>query len=295
MKRFGRTIIALMFVLFSCVLVACDDENKNENNSPVLSLNNTLGVWWWTSSSGLGLDNTSYHQFAKQNGVDEIYYCDYELNSSTASFVKEARNYGMKTYALWGEKEWLLNDENLIKLINDYKDYQTEFPSAQLSGIHLDIEPHQYDDFNASGEIRKSYITRFVKLVKKLNTLYSDITFDYDIPFWLHDEITIDDITKPAYEHIIDSCNRAFVMSYRDTAEKVCSVASEEVAYAKQIGKQIFVSVEMSSTEGDNVSFAEESKEILYSELNKIKDYINYDNFGVSIHHIKSWQALKER
>lgn len=293
LKKFLIFSLLLLLVFNLSFLSACIQDDEDENNHTtmeVLNLDKSLGVWWWDKAL-----SDDYLTFAKLNGVDEVYYCDYSPEEDTYEFVKKAKQRGIKVYLLLGEKEWLNDSAGLIEKIEAYTVYQQTYQDAQLSGIHLDIEPHQFDDFNESQSVREQYILKLIALCKTLSQTYTNITFDYDLPFWLDDEVEFGGESKQAYKYIIDYASRVYIMSYRDSAQKIASVASEEIEYAKSKNKQIFVSVEMDSSEGDNVSFKEESKEILYSELNKLKEEINYDNFGVSIHHIKTWKNLKEK
>ena len=159
---------------------------------------------------------------------------------------------------------------------------------AKFSGVHLDIEPHQFNDFK---ENRSDYLLKFVEFAYTTKESYSEVEFHYDIPFWFEDEVQHLETTKKVYEHIVDCSSKVVVMSYRDTAEKIYSVAKDEIEYANKMGKQISVSVNMTSTEGDNVSFMEENKVILNAELKKLSNVIKSD-FGVCIHHIKTWYNL---
>ena len=50
----------------------------------------------------------------------------------------------------------------------------------------------------------------------------------------------------------------------------------------------------MNSGEGDKVSFKEENKKYLYSELKKLEKEVEQE-FGISIHYIETWYRLKKR
>lgn len=67
---------------------------------------------------------------------------------------------------------------------------------------------------------------------------------------------------------------------------------NEELQYANEKEKQIFISVETGEEE-DIVTYYEEGKEYLYSQIEKLDKIIN-QNFGLAIHHIKSWYQLKD-
>ena len=80
-------------------------------------------------------------------------------------------------------------------------------------------------------------------------------------------------------------------MSYRDSSQGIINVSKEEIEYAKENNKTIFLGVETKSNEGDHVSFQEEGKKIMMEEIEKLKKEIpNY--FGISIHQIKTWYDL---
>ena len=149
-----------------------------------------FGVWWWNDS----LEVDKYLDFAKENDITEIYYCDSSLNDVTKNFISKANDKEIKVYLLSGEKEWLNDKSNLDTLIARYLDFQNESGNL-FEGIHLDIEPHQFDDFETN---REEYILNLIELADYLKKTYSTITFDYDIPFWLDDEISFNGSTKPA-------------------------------------------------------------------------------------------------
>ena len=69
-------------------------------------------------------------------------------------------------------------------------------------------------------------------------------------------------------------------------------VAKEEIEYAKVNNKTLNLSVETSQNEDDIVTFYEEGKDYMMNELSKLRDMIP-KNFGIAIHHIKSFYELK--
>ena len=242
-----------------------------------------LGTWWWNKN----LDIDEYLKFAVDNDVTEIYFCDYSFTDNFKELLSKANNYSIKVYLLAGEKEWLNDRDNLDKLINNYIIFQKN-NEYKLSGIHLDIEPHQFSDFSTK---RNEYLYKLIDLIKTNKELYNNINFDYDIPFWLDDLIEYNNTSKEAYKHIIDYANRVFIMSYRDDANKMYDVSKDEVKYATDNNKILFLSAETYSLEGDQVSYLEEGTTYMLNELNKLRILIP-DNFGIAIHNIKSWKEL---
>lgn len=274
------------FVVLLCIIIGLSiafsiiklvKENKKSDKA--------LGVWWWNDE----LDTEQYLNFATDNGINEIYYCTDKFDDRTKDFISEANSKNIDVYWLAGEYEWLDDYTKLLEEINDYIAYQSQYPDLQFSGIHLDIEPHQSPEFETN---RYQLIYHLIDLASTLKETYPTIKFDYDLPFWLHDEITYNDLTKPAYEHMIDIANRVFIMSYRDTADSILDISKEEIAYANQQNKQLVLCVETYSTEGDSVSFWEEGKQAMQKEISKLQQEIPKD-YGISIHNIKTWYELK--
>lgn len=279
-KRIIQVII--LSIVISSLMVGCSC-TYNEN---------IYGVWWWNESLDL-----IYIDYAKECDINEIYLCDTRFDDETNQFIEYAKGKDIKVYLLMGEYQWIYNDANLISKIEKYIEYNATY-GAKFSGIHLDIEPHQAPEWeNATAEnkdsVRSDLVTKLVTLAKKLKDSYPTIKFSYDIPFWLDQMVSIDGVEKEAFKYMIDFADKVFLMSYRDTAEAIYNISKEEISYASAVGKTVVLGVETYSLEGDNVSFMEEGKNYMYSELDKLKNMVP-SGTGISIHHIKTWHDLKD-
>ena len=268
---FSVFIIALIGIVAKLYLNSKDDQLK-------------FSIWWWDNR----IDTTTYLNFAEDNNINEIYYYSSSLDYKTNLFIEQANSKNIKVYWLIGKYQWIEDNSLLDEKFVKYIAYQNEYKN-KFEGIHIDIEPHQHPEFKLR---RQELITKYVELVIALNNKYKDIKLEYDIPFWLDDKVTIDDISKPAYEFIIDNSSKVTVMSYRDSAEKIYDVAKEEIEYAKVNNKTLNLSVETSQNEDDIVTFYEEGKDYMMIELSKLRDMIP-KSFGIAIHHIKSFYELK--
>ena len=285
-----KTIKYLLFInsIFIIIFISSCSKNKNEeNNNEEINIIEKLplGTWWWNKN----LDIEEYLSFANENNITEIYFCDYSLGNNLKELLQKANHYSIKIYLLAGEKEWLNDRNDLDIIINNYIEFQNN-NEYKLSGIHLDIEPHQFSDFSTN---RSSYLYKLINIIKTNKELYNNINFDYDIPFWLDDNIEYNSTIKEAYKHIIDYADRTFIMSYRDEADKMIDVSIDEINYSKDNNKILFLSAETYSEEGDQVSYLEEGKTYMYSELDKLRKEIP-NTFGIAIHNIKSWKELKD-
>lgn len=268
---FSVFVIALIGIVAKLYLNSKDDQLK-------------FSIWWWDNR----IDTTTYLDFAEDNNINEIYYYSSSLNDKTNSFIEQANSKNIKVYWLIGKYEWIEDNSLLDEKFATYIAYQNAYKN-KFEGIHMDIEPHQHPEFKSR---RQELITKYVELVIALNNKYKDIKLEYDIPFWLDDKVTIDSITKPAYEFVIDNSSKVTVMSYRDSAEKIYDVAKEEIEYAKVNNKILNLSVETSQNEDDIVTFYEEGKDYMMNELSKLRDMIP-KSFGIAIHHIKTFYELK--
>ncbi|MCF3111567.1 hypothetical protein LL912_22465 [Niabella sp. CC-SYL272] len=259
--------------------------------NPILpGINKPLGTWWWSVNKK---DWDNYLNFAQQNGVTEIYFSTVDFSETTAGFVDKAASKGIRVFLLAGSYVWISDRTGFINLMSKYTQYQnTVSSSKRFAGIHLDVEPHQDPEFQQRrSEIMQQYID-FVVWVSSQYAAAGNI--DFDIPFWLDDVVLYKGQNRLLYEAVISEATRVFIMSYRDTAAKMYEVSKEEIAFSTSLTKQIFLGAETApSAEGDVVSYAEEGKAYMYSELQKLGTLCGNADYGVSIHHITSWYKLK--
>ena len=126
MKKNKKLVIVLISILLTVIAVTVfvvmrnkkDTQNSEEQEGESLA----FGVWWWDDE----LENEKYLNFAKQNGISEIYYCDSSFDENTKEFLSLAKTKKIDVYLLAGEKEWLLDKTNLDLLISRYKIFQEQ-------------------------------------------------------------------------------------------------------------------------------------------------------------------------
>lgn len=244
----------------------------------------TLGIWWWDNR----LDLNTYLNYAINNNITEIYYYNWKFDDSTLEFVKKCNDNKINIYLLDGDHEWLNDSTELYEKLNNLSLFINEHPDIKITGVHLDIEPHQSATWEDN---RHNLIYSLINLANSLKKDFPTINFTYDIPFWFDDEIKFNNETKQAYAHMIDIADSITLMSYRDTAEDIYDVSSDEINYALSKNKTINLGIETQDVDEDIVSFYEEGKDYMNSELNKLRKLIPED-FGISIHHIRSWYDL---
>lgn len=282
MKKLINILVLLLIFIFPIFASGCSSTKFTPTTFT------SVGAWWWDED----IDKTEYLKFAKKNHVTEIYYHATLLNDETAEFILRANKIGIKVYWLIGDYKWLSDPNALYSKISEYLLFQETHKNTTFAGIHLDIEPHQDSHFETN---KLGLLTSLVSLATILSEKYTNITFDYDIPFWFDDVITIrysngELKSLPTYAHMINIANRVFIMSYRDSASEIFEVSSDEINYATSINKTVTLCVETSDV-GNEVSFIEEGKKYLNTQLNALERDVPLGTC-IAIHNIKSWKKL---
>ena len=121
---------------------------------------------------------------------------------------------------------------------------------------------------------------------------------EWDIPFWMTDVVKDGSGASIVLAELMArECDTIAVMSYRDTAAAMWDVSKEEIAYAKKYGHKVILGAETYSKEGDAVSYMEEGKTVMVSELTKLNAKLLSNlpnrNFGLAVHQIDRWYSLK--
>ena len=275
MKRFINLILICCLILGATTLASCNDKSTHGY---------TLGVWWWDNR----LDD-SYLEYAVDNDVDEIYFYTSTFSESNNEFIKKANNNKIDVYWLCGDYRWIEDYSSFQEKMNDFLNYQIQNTIGKFEGVHLDVEPHQHEEFDSR---REELILLYIDFLNKTTNDYPQVHFDADIPFWLEDVVTYNGETKEAYKFVVDIVNRVFVMSYRDSAEQILNVGSAELEYANQNNKPVFLCVETGNEE-DIVTFLEEGKKYMNEQIALLEELTNL-KYNIAIHHIKTWRELKD-
>lgn len=284
MKNKLVLIIAIVFIILIAVGTVAGIILSVKNNEYNNAEKSVVGVWWWDNRLG-----DEYLNFADQNRVTEIYCYYSSFTQKNTDYIAKANAKDIDVLWLAGKYEWVEDYASLKSVMEEFISFQQSSPS-KFAGVHLDIEPHQHPQFE---EKREELIAKYVQLTFDLKRDFPSLRIEYDIPFWLDDEVTVCGVTKPAHEFVIDNAYRVTVMSYRDSAEKILDCAREEISYAKSAGKPLNLSVETGENE-DIVTFYEEGNAFMLNEIAKVRAALP-DNFGMAIHHIKTWKELAEK
>ena len=266
--------------------------------------NGSLGVWWWNCNTAKTASSyTSKLQFLQNNHVTEIYLCvipNNMTNEQIANFIRAAASYGMRVAWLGGDVSYILpGDTGYWSLYNAFDTYQKQAASdAKFYGIHLDVEPHQ--NTSLADQTKWQYYIDYAQ--SACDRAHNDgYVIEWDIPFWLETKtVSFNNQSNVNLAKAIMSISDAVtLMSYRDTAEAVLLVGAEEIALENNTHCKVILGVETNqSYEGDFITFYEEGKATLYSELTTVFQNLSGRGlsygYGGAIHYIDSWMSLKE-
>ncbi|WP_110932890.1 hypothetical protein [Paenibacillus bouchesdurhonensis] len=220
--------------------------------------------------------------------------------SSYSSFVKQAAAAGIEVHALGGTPTWAL-EENLpwmMRLVNYVKNYNRAVEGDErFHGIHVDIEPYVLPEWRTEPQqiITEwtSNLDAFVTELKKDSNLEASM----DMAVWLDKyQVTGEDISLSKW--MIDRMDHVSLMAFRDSAEGsngIVAVTKEEIAFANELGKPIYISVEIKeSHEGNHITFYEEGAAYMEEELAKLHELLKDSSFkGTLVHAYIYWRNAK--
>ena len=288
----------------------------------------SLGVWWWAYGMAENDENVCLN-LCQKNQVTEIYfYCASRISTAagrekTHNFVTKAMDRGMRVSVLFDNQSVVKADNTSFTKVIGYVDkYKEEYPSDALYGIHADIEPQASDKATDNGlhQWCQGYITNFL-VAQAQEARQKGILVEVDLGIgWnargrdlsytgpLKDcYVQVTGITTNAdgsytidyYDAVANLVDTMCMMSYRDQADNVFIVGREARKVADKAQTKIVYGVECgNANEGDSVDFYAESKEYMYTELQKLLTLLERNEpvggFGFAIHHITAWYNLRD-
>lgn len=266
--------------------------------------NGSLGVWWWNNNSAQNA--SSYNtilNFLEDNHCTEIYlWASGMTNTQITTFIRDCASRGIRVAWLSGDVSWILPGNNgFNNFYNEFITYQNQAPSdAKFYGIHLDVEPHQNGQL--SNEVKWQYYATLVNTVTT-KTHSDGYLVEWDIPFWTETLTFGVDFGNQSNvnltEAVMSASDTVVLMSYRDTASAILDTGKEELALENSTNCKVVLGVELSpSSEGDFITFYEEGKAAMVSELSTVmselrKKTLN-EGYGVALHYIDTWMNLKD-
>ena len=259
----------------------------------------TLGVWWWFAED---MENVEYLNFLERNHVSDIYL---SVNLSPgaygdiASFIREAAARDMRVAYLAGDVSWIGNNKGFDHALEKFNSYQKQAaPGESFYGMHLDVEPNQKAGF--TGASRASIFEDYVQYLYKVKAAHEQgIYIEMDVQCgWAWDKVTFNGETKQVYDAVIECCDTLVLMSYRDRAENILEFGKAGWSHAKGKCKVVYGVECIYTDEGPGVSFAEDGRRALASQLSKLNRLLSQQvpdgNYGIAIHHMRTFYQLQD-
>ena len=275
-------------------------------------------IWMWEADSYAMLEQPQLAKekirFLKRQGIGILYlYADAHEGRLLltlqpelyARLIQQLHAEGFEVHALLGS--WPLHTERYVlpqyrgaalAMLQRVLDYNARAePSARFDGVNLDIEPHVLDSWSSR---REELLGQFVDLGNAFMALKrranQSIKVGPAIPFWLDGiQIRWAGQVKPASEHLQDVFDHVVLMDYRDHAQGpdgILSHARHEIAYARQIGKTVWLGIETAPNEIRKVSFNHLSETDMERELDLVRRALANDPAfgGIVVHHYSSYR-----
>jgi len=251
------------------------------------------------------------HYEANRSAPDSLTAFTIRAPDALGDLIQKADEAGIVVEALDGDPNWALASEqgSFWAKFGTILAWNEKQPlDRRLVGIHLDIEPYLLKQFKSAEKPRvmREYLELLTEVSKRVKAQDPPLTLAADIPFW-YDSREEKDPENNIFEfngkkqylnrHVQDICDYVAVMSYRQKAvggNSITSVSEGEIAYAEQIGKKAFPSVETSEVKDTpTISFYGTDPSLFRDQLSKVFSTLNgRKGFGgVMIHHYKSFNT----
>lgn len=309
MLLFGAILLMIMRIGQRILL---PKNGQNENFTPVTD---RLGVWWWQTDN---LDDWSYLDFARDNGVTEIYLNQHHLSivnpsgtfgpygvetvvMPTQNFIQAASERGIDVYLLLSNTgTWLIDDARFHQIMKGFFAYQQlANDNQQFSGIHFNIEPNQMTMTDGSRywdlghEKQQELMQKLINFAVAATDKYgSYTTFDWATGFWWQNfYVNYRDTTIPLHHALIIEAQTTYVMSFRNTACRMVNVAQDHLEFANRIGQPIFLGANIiSNSASENEQFYQLGRNYFHQQMQQLLACAAEHEFHLVIHDITRWR-----
>nr|WP_155440011.1 hypothetical protein [Pseudoduganella ginsengisoli] len=275
-------------------------------------------IWTWEPESYAMLQSEAEADaaiaFLHAKGIQVVYlYADayqgrnliVEQPQLYRRLIKRFRKADIYTYALLGSaylhtERYVLpsHRKEALAMVQRIFDYNARAAQEErFDGVNLDIEPHVLPQW---GSQRQALLTGFLDLSRDIMAAKRQsgqaMSVGPAIPFWL-DGIPLEwqGKRKPASEHVQDIYDYVALMDYRDHAlgpDGIVSHGADEIAYAKAIGRTVWLGVETLPNDLKKVSFEHLREADMERELALAKRSFEDNSAfgGFVIHHYGQYQ-----
>lgn len=260
----------------------------------------TFGTWVWNKNEIMRPDPVL--EFLKKNRVNEIYlvYAPDIGFESYRDFISKSGKAGVRVSLIGADAYWVLEKGHTGRdeYFAFYENYQNQADeNERFYGMHLDIEPHQLDEWTGDNENTVKNFCDFILLARKIADRTGTL-LELDIPCWF-DKFQARDggETTTLCDFCIRHADNTLFMSYRDNARDAVEFAHYGLDIGRRLGKKINLAFETGKIYEDvNITFHHLGTVPLNEELYKLRKIIEAEymaaNVGYAVHHYNSWVLL---
>lgn len=270
----------------------CDFVKKGEGVS--------FGTWVWYKNEilrpGPVLD------FLTKNGVNEI-YLTYTPDMGVVNyrnFIAECTKADIRVSLIGADAGWVLEKGHKDRdaYFSFFEDYQnTVNENEKFYGMHMDIEPHQLEEWTDDNESTVKGYCDFILLAREVANRTNTL-LELDIPCWFGVFKANDGgEVIPLSEFCLRHADTTLLMSYRDNARDAIEFAGFDLNLCRKYGKKLSLALETGKIyEEVNITFDHLGTVPLNEELHKLREIIETEykecNIGYAVHHYNSWVVL---
>lgn len=240
-------------------------------------------MWVWDAPDAGLID------FSIANGVTDLYLHvspGFSSDASVTSFLTDAHTAGLEVHAMAGDPAWARDSGPWTAWVDEVAAH------GRFDGVVFDVEPYLHPDWGTKKRNRliRSYLSGLDEATQRAGGLPVLAA----VPFWF-DGITVK--RDPLVQHVLGATDGIVVMAYRDHAlgvDGIIDVAATEASLAASMGRLFLVGVETAPATFDKVTFAEEGRHFMESELGVVEaEFAANAGFGgFVIHHYGSYAGM---
>ncbi|MFC0877522.1 SPOR domain-containing protein [Saccharicrinis sp. FJH2] len=159
----------------------------------------TRSVYLWSTLFNV-MNNDHLITFMRDREIDHVLISLSRLNDDEKlkDFIRKADRYGIQSIGLIG------NNDLVNKNPEEVTAYLAPFKAYGLKAIHLDVEPHSFDDFKTHEE---SYLAKLIFVYKTTAQWChtNGMGLSVSLPFYYPENII---------EEAFDICDQVYIMNY---------------------------------------------------------------------------------
>jgi hypothetical protein len=264
---------------------------------------NNFNLIYLTIDSYLSIDNMSDGTAKEQK---KSAYMD-----SLAQFVSIANTRGIAVDAEAGWRDWSETSgrSKSYAILNFVEAYNQARPNQKVRGLQYDVEPYLLPAYSNANK-QAGILTNFVQWVDQITTMSQNKSFTlsfviphfYDAQQKWTPQVTFNGKKDYTFNHMVSIMNRLpssniLIMAYRDFAlgnNGTIQISQKEIADAEGSNIHIIVAQETGNVDPDYVTFYGQSKNELYTEIDKVNNAFagNQSFGGIAIHYLDPFLAL---